>query len=316
MIRAWTTVLVALVAAGACKGEKSEPTRPAVATPSGSARQAPNQPDPWAKPHTDGAPLTHPLLWALEKDGKTTYFLGTMHIGVDPERLPALVWTKFDSAPAFAMETDLSDPSIAKMDREDHGTLHGDLSDVEWKKLEQALTPEVAKRLDPMKPMVAATMLSLRGLPMTAPMDGVLLGRAQNQNKRIVYLEPAIKEEALLEKWMDVRALKDMLDDLKLGEKHSKEMLDAYVEGDEQKLIAIADSERDEWKKHGHDPAEYDREMKELLYDRNASWIAGIEALHAAGGGFVATGALHLIGKDSVLDLLARKGYKVTRLTP
>jgi uncharacterized protein YbaP (TraB family) len=239
-----------------------------------------------------------------------------MHVGVEPERLPKIVWTKFDAAPAFAMETDISDPSIAKMDRDDHKTLHGELTDAEWKKLEQALTPEIAKFVDPKKPMVAATMLSLRGLPMTTPMDGVLLGRAKEQNKRIVYLEPAIKEEALLEKWMDVRAVKDMLDDLELGEKHSKEMLAAYIAGDDAKLLAIAESERDEWMKHGHDRAEYDREMEELLYERNASWIAPIEALHAAGGGFVATGALHLIGKRSVLDLLAAKGYKVTRLTP
>ena len=32
--------------------------------------------------------------------------------------------------------------------------------------------------------------------------------------------------------------------------------------------------------------------------------------------GFVAVGALHLVGKKSVLDLLEAKGYKIQRLEP
>ena len=44
--------------------------------------------------------------------------------------------------------------------------------------------------------------------------------------------------------------------------------------------------------------------------------IDAIDKLHHAGGGFVAVGAMHLIGPRSVLDLLAHKGYKVTRVVP
>ena len=38
--------------------------------------------------------------------------------------------------------------------------------------------------------------------------------------------------------------------------------------------------------------------------------------MHAAGGGFIAVGALHLIGKKSVLEMLAAKGYKIARISP
>jgi uncharacterized protein YbaP (TraB family) len=240
-----------------------------------------------------------------------------MHVGVDAEaQLPEIVWKHFDAAPTFAMETDLSKAQLTDTERHDGKTLHEEIGDKEWKKLEQALSPRVAQGMDHMKPMVPATLLSLHGLPMTAPMDGVLLGRAQNQKKRIVYLEPATKQVALLEKWMDARALIDMLDDLELGEKRSKTMLEAYLAGDDQKLLSVSDSERDEWKSRGHDLAEYDRMMDEMLYARNASWIDAIEQMHAAGGGFIATGAMHMIGPKSVLELLAHKGYKVTRITP
>ena len=307
------SLLVALLAVGACK--KSQPDAPAVApvapvTKLGSA-------DPWSKPAAKLDPLPRPLFWTVEKDGKTTYLFGTMHMGVDPEtRVPKLVWAKLDAAPTFAMETDLSDASKVDFFRQDGSTLHKELGDPYWKKLETAIGAELAKQLDGMKPMVVVALLSTRGLPETPPMDGVLSGRAINEHKPMVYLERAETQTALLDKWLDARSLKETLDDLAGGEQRSKEMLDAYIAGDDTKILAINDAERDEYKRHGHSEAEYDQQMDELLFKRNASWIAPIEKLHAAGGGFIAVGAMHLIGKRSVLDLLQQKGYKVTRLTP
>ncbi|MDB4958454.1 MAG: GumN family protein [Myxococcales bacterium] len=321
------TVLVAVLSAGvACK--KSEPAAPPTpvsdVTPSGTPAPAvappnPAAQDPWQKTAPKKDPLAHPLFWSIEKDGKTTYILGTMHLGVDAEaRLPAIVWTRLDEAKAFAMETDLSDPGLAKdmAERHDGGTVHKDLGDEYWKKLERALTPPVADRLDHMKAMVPATILSMRGLPETPAMDGVLAAHAMNEHKQIVFLEPAAKEAAILEKWMDARALKDMLDDIDGAEKHSQDMLAAYIAGDATKIEALSDEERVEFTKHGRSTQEYEQQMNELLYNRNASWIEPIEKLHGAGGGFIAVGAMHLIGERSVLDLLEHRGYKVTRITP
>jgi uncharacterized protein YbaP (TraB family) len=120
----------------------------------------------------------------------------------------------------------------------------------------------------------------------------------------------------ILGKWMDIKALKMILDGLPDAEQHAQAMLDAYAEGSERKILAVNDNEKTEALQHGYTAAEYDQEMAELLYNRNASWIAPLERLHAAGGGFVAVGALHLLGPRSVLDLLARRGYKVTRVVP
>ena len=44
--------------------------------------------------------------------------------------------------------------------------------------------------------------------------------------------------------------------------------------------------------------------------------FSAIEGVHTEGGGFIAVGALHLVGPHSVLDLLGQKGYRVTRLAP
>lgn len=262
-------------------------------------------------------PLPHPLFWAVEKDGTTTYVLGTMHVGVDPEaRIPERIWHTLDQAPAFAMETDLSKAGTLDVVRHDGGSLHADLGDAYWRKLEQALGSDTAQRMDPMKPMIPATLLSMRGLPETPAMDGALFARASSEHKRIVFLEPIEREEAVLEKWMDVRALEAMLDDLPAGEQHSKDMLAAYVAGDEAKIQALTDAERADFTRSGRTDAEYDQQMEDLLFARNASWIPELEQLHAHGGAFVAVGAMHLIGKRSVLDLLRQRGYTVTRLTP
>jgi len=310
MTRRTFAYLVAILAAAAC--QKADPST----APADQAKKVGSD-DPWAAKAVVKHPLPHPFFWSVEKDGKTTYMLGTMHVGIDAEsQLPQIVFDKLDAARAFAMETDINDQSLGELNLPAGETVHQELGDDYWHKLEGALTPPVASRIDRMKPMVAATMLSMKDMPKTGAMDSLLLGRATNKRKQIVYLEPAAKQEKLLEKWMDARALKEMIDDLDTSAARQHEMVDAYLAGDDSKATELADEERADAKRHGHTDAEYDQEMDEMLYDRNASWIPELEQLHADGGGFVAVGAMHLLGKRSVLDLLAAKGYKITRISP
>jgi uncharacterized protein YbaP (TraB family) len=240
-----------------------------------------------------------------------------MHIGIDPTtQLPDLVWQKLDASPTFAMETDLSQASKLDVLRHDQTTLRQELGDDYWKKLEDVLGVADASRMLQFKPMIPLTVLTKRGLPNTAAMDGVLYGRALNQNKKIVFLEPLELQASVLFKWMNARALKDMLDDLPGLEKRTRAMHDAYISGDDGQIVKIAEEEHALWLAKGRSEQEYGEQMEDLLYKRNASWIAPIQKLHAAGGGFIAVGALHLVGPRSVLELLEKKGYKVTRLTP
>lgn len=289
------------------------------ATPGSAAPATTNPPaaDPWSKAPPPKDPLPRPLFWSIEKDGITSYALGTIHTGVDAEaRLPAIVWAKLDAAKAFAMETNLSDPALMKILECNNCSLRRDLGEKYWTKLEKVITPQVAAQLEPMKPMVAATMLSMRGLPQTTQMDTLLLARAQRANKPIVYLEEAAAEAAILEKWMDVKALKAMLDDMEGSLQHTKEMLAAYLAGDEVRMVKLSEDERTQALAHGYTAKEFEESMQDMLYGRNASWIAGIEKMHAAGGGFIAVGAMHLVGPKNVLELLAKDGYKITRVVP
>ena len=327
MKRALFVTVVGVLGLVACKDSAptSETSKPAPAPPptaqqpvtAGKATPPPAAADPWTKAPTAKDPLPHPLFWSIEKAGITTYAIGTIHLGVDAEsRLPQIVWDKLDAAKSFAMETDLTDPALSKILECNNCSLHRDLGDEYWKKLETIVTVPVAKQIEGMKPMVAATMMSMRGLPQTTQMDTLLLARAQRGKKQVVFLEEAASEAAILEKWMDVKALKAMLDDIAGSEQHTKDMLAAYLAGDEAKMIKLSDDEKIDALKHGYTAKEFDESMQDMLYSRNAAWIPGIEKMHAAGGGFIAVGAMHLVGPNNVLELLAKKGYKVSRVAP
>jgi uncharacterized protein len=303
--------LVALASAGAACRKAREPA------PSSALAPAPTAPavDPWQGAAREKDPLPRPFLWTAEKDGATTYLLGTMHVGVDPEtRLPQLVWDKLEASAAFAMETDVTDRAIQNIGGRTSGTLRDELGPEYWAKLEAALTPQIAQALVNKSAMIPATLLALRGLPQTPPMDGILLARAKNRGKKIVYLEPAARQVAMLEKHMNAKALRLMLDELDKTEQQSQQLLAAYIAGEEARFIAITDEQRKDALAHGYTATEYDESLEDLLYRRNASWIAPIEKLHAAGGAFVAVGAMHLIGKRSVLELLGARGYRITRV--
>ncbi len=311
-------VVVTLVAAlgTACKNGPETATGTPAAPPSSPAA-ADTTAAPANTNRADPARLPHPLFWSVERDGKATYFLGTMHAGIDAEsRLPAIVWRKLDDARTFAMEADLDDPQAASMIRPTASSLRDALGDDYWKKLEAAMGPSVARAIEHMPPLVPAAQLAMRGLPATVAMDKALSARAVSEHKPLVFLEPATRQLAILDKWMDVKALKMLLDELPRTEQRSRAMLDAYVAGDEREIVAISDSEKDAALHHGYTAGEYDQEMNEVLYERNASWIDALEKLHADGGGFVAVGAMHLVGRRSVLELLAAKGYVVSRITP
>lgn len=82
-------------------------------------------------------------------------------------------------------------------------------------------------------------------------------------------------------------------------------MLSAWVHGD---VKAIARS-------FNHDLAASPELQRVLLKNRNANWSKWIEQrMSQPGAIMVAVGAGHLAGKDSVIDMLERDGYRVRRL--
>lgn len=259
--------------------------------------------------------LIKPFMWVAERDGHSTVLFGTMHIGVDPLRqIPAAVWSRFDLAPAFAMETNPDDAARINAARTDGGSLRNDLGGDKWQTLEALIGASAARRVDTLKPYVAATLVASSGLPHAPAMDAALLARARSANKRVVFLEPIESQIGALETWMTTRELADMLDDTPAVIARSKQLLAAYVSGEDARVQQVVDAERRAALQHGRTEADYREQMADLLDRRNATWIPILERFHAEGGGFVAVGTLHLLGPGSVAELLRQRGYRITRL--
>ena len=311
---------LALVVAfsGACK-KSDKKGEPGAGTGTATPALTPDAGGAAARPPADATtvPADGPVrgfFYRVEKDGKVSHLLGTMHMGIDAGRLPPEVGKALADAKIFAMEANAMDPSLLSSLRRDDGkTIEDDLGPEYWKKLQDVLGKDMAEGIKGMKTSTAAALIEIQGLPMTQPMDLALLMQAKGAGAKIVYLEEASLQQALLDRWLDTGMVKAMLDMVAEGKAKSHEMLAAYVAGDEAAVERLS-TDRAGWEKTGRPDSDYDLMMKELLADRNASWIAPLEEMFEDGGGFAAVGAAHLIGKGSVIELLRARGWEITRV--
>ena len=83
-----------------------------------------------------------------------------------------------------------------------------------------------------------------------------------------------------------------------------KEMMQMYVNQDINKMVSSMSEEEGI---SGYEDI--------LLYNRNRNWIPVMAEKMKSANTFFAVGAGHLGGKDGVLDLLSKEGYKLTPLS-
>jgi uncharacterized protein YbaP (TraB family) len=241
-----------------------------------------------------------------------------MHAGIDAEKqLPKIVWDRLAAAKTFVSEADTSDQMglVKIMMRSDGTTLDTELGPEYWAKFEAAVGEMQAVGMKRMKTSLAMAFLQMKDLPPSSPMDVVLHGKAVDGKKELVFLETMADQIVILDKWLDARMIKLMLDKPRESADKMKDLFAAYIAGDDAGMVAMfADTEG--WREIGRTDAELAQFLDEILYKRNASWIPKLEEKFAAGDVFVAVGAGHLVGPKSVNDLLAAKGYQVKRVEP
>jgi uncharacterized protein len=131
---------------------------------------------------------------------------------------------------------------------------------------------------------------------------------AHDGGKRIVPLETVDFQIGLLvgftkaeEDLMVEKSLEEMDDEKKLY----NEMVTAWQTGNADALEKMLNKMR----------AEAPSIFKKLVSDRTASWIPEFEKLlHGPQNAIVIVGAGHLVGPDGAVELLRKKGFKVTQL--
>lgn len=298
------SLLLLQLAGSSCKKDDKPTKAPApaeTATPTEEAESAPADKDA-------SKLLKKPFFYQVEgPNGANGHLLGTMHMGVDAkEELPASVWKAVDDCTVLVVEADVTDPNLAAdLMRKDGTTLRQEIGEEAWKLLEEALGKPVANAMNQFKPAAAASTLAMKGIPMTVPMDMLLVTTAQAAKKDVEYLETGAFQIALLDAIMTGEFLVEMLKNPDQAD--ASKLLATYRSGDEAEIV-----------KSTMDPANWgtkpEENMNAMLFQRNENWIPLFEKLFARKNAFIGVGAAHLFGERGVLKMLEAKGYTVTRL--
>ncbi|HVJ00787.1 MAG TPA: TraB/GumN family protein [Sphingomonas sp.] len=263
-----------------------------------------------------------PALWVVKDADTTIYLFGTVHV-----LKPGLSW--FDEAVKTAF--DKSDELVLEMVEPDAATMQGLIFKTALNPAGPALTEKLpaGKRdaftkatadvgvpiaaMERFDPWFAAVTLTVAGLPKLGydPQSGaerILSAAAKSTGKAVIGLETAEQQlgyfDALPEP-LQVKFLVSTIDDFpKMGETLDK-MVTSWSTGDPDALAAEMNEGMRETPEIG----------KILLADRNVRWADWIaRRLDKPGTVFVAVGAGHLAGPDSVQAQLAGHKLAATRI--
>jgi uncharacterized protein YbaP (TraB family) len=269
-----------------------------------------------------GAAEADPAMWVVKDADSTVYLLGTIHVmkpGVNwrSEKLDAAM----KSSEEFWMEADIqADPAIAQTYAMNFG-MDSRLSLANLVgKANYAKLLDVAERfhvptdqLHQMRPWLASMVLSRAqvvsiGYDPELGVDRTLEKEAIAAGKPIKPFETASEQLGFLSDMPDKVAaemLVQTLDEVDDGTKLVEALETAWLAGDVKQLQRIGP---DKMRKEA--PELFDA----LILRRNTNWVKQIDTLlKGSGTQFIAVGAAHLVGKDSVPEQLGKLGYKVAR---
>lgn len=263
-----------------------------------------------------------PALWVVKDADTTVYLFGTVHV-----LKPGLTWfdeavrTAFDKSDQVVLELVMPDPAAmqalvaAKGLTTDGPTLTEQLPADKRAAYAKAVTGLglPANAFDRMRPWLAATNLSLLPLmkagydPANGP-EGIITAAAKSAGKPLVGLETAEQQIgyfAQLSPGAQIQFLTSTVDELPKLDETMATMVHDWAAGDPDALAR----EMNDTLKDSPEVA------KVLLVDRNRRWAGWIEnRLKTPGTVFVAVGAGHLAGPDSVQSQLAKDGVTSARI--
>jgi uncharacterized protein len=267
--------------------------------------------------------LAQPALWVVKDADTTIYLFGTVHLlPHDTDwHFPAL-----DQALAHsqALYVEITDDDQANMTalvlRYGIDTAHplaSLLTPFDRERLDRAArlaaVPGGSAALNVMRPWLAALTLTVAPLTQAGldPAEGVdkqLRAAMEKAGKPVHGLESAeqqIRFLADMSQALQLALLRSTLRDTDRATVDLKALIEAWKHGDD---AAIARLENDLMRRE--EPQLYQR----LLVERNATWAKQIDAmLKQPGTVFVAVGAAHLAGPDSLQAQLGKHGDTVQR---
>ena len=264
-----------------------------------------------------------PALWSVKSGRSTVYLFGTVHV-----LRKDTAWRSPKIDAAFARSRDLwleitdDDPGKVQDLLETLGIDRAHPLSTKASPKDIARLPGVAAALgakggeamfEPMQPWFAAVTITLApivaaGFDPQSGVDRKLKAQAKAAGKRLHAFETGESQLhflADLPNAVQVEYLESALDDFDKGPAKLDALVTNWRNGDVEALAKteLADMKADQ-------PEIY----RTLLVDRNRRWAAAIvQRLKRPGVSFIAVGAAHLAGPDSVQAMLAARGVKVRR---
>jgi hypothetical protein len=316
----WAGLVIALasVCAPAQQGSASSG-----AAPAGVTQAAPAQAGAAAAPVKKT--LATPAIWRIKGAHGTVYLFGSVHVmrpdvdwnsgkvkaAFDASDLLYLEIANLDDTAAaqpllFQYGLDTEHPLSTKISKEDVAALDTAVKAI-------GLPGESA--LEPMRPWLVSMTLSV--LPMVksgySPNSGIdmlLLAQIKEAKKPVKgfeTLEQQVHLVADVPEDEQVAMLHKDLAELDKSTAQMNELVAAWQKGDVEKIGSIDNEEL---------ATKYPAVYKRMVVDRNAKWASTLDGVlkdRGTGTVFVAVGAAHLAGPDSVIRMLEKSGWKVER---
>lgn len=274
-------------------------------------------------PAAQATTAASPALWVLRDADSTIYLFGTVHLmrpGV--EWMTPTVTEAFNGSEELWLEIENpadqagAAPLVMQLGVSPQTPLSSLLTAEEFAELDRAARTIglSGAAMDPMRPWLAALTLSVAplqaaGFDPNAGIDMVLRGHALEAGRPIRGLETMEQQFrffAGLPEDLQVSFLRDSLSGFDEAVALVDQMAAHWAAGDPESLYTVGGAEM----KTTY-PALYDV----ILTTRNTDWANQIQTeMEGSGTVFIAVGALHLAGPDSVQAILDARGVTAERL--
>ncbi len=264
---------------------------------------------------------TKNCLWSIQTQSNNVYLLGSLHVlKQDSYPLAAAIESAFANSQRIVFETDIGamqDPSmqgkmLALGMYPEGQNLFQNLAGITRQQLKKKLSelglpPEAFARFKPWFVALTLTTVELQRLGYN-PLYGIdvyFFNKAKNGGKEIGFLEDPEYQINLLGNMTDTNQkdfLNQTLKDLELVSELAGDLVKNWKTGNADELHKLLH------KSFKNYPDLNDR----LLIQRNLKWVKEVE--HAMGKNknvLFVVGAGHLVGPESVVDLLRKKGSEV-----
>jgi hypothetical protein len=265
------------------------------------------------------------VLWTVQGTHNTVYLLGSIHVlRAEDGGLPKVAQDAYADAERLVMELDMDDVmsgdpmamaataqrlALLPEGQSLRSVLGSDYAAVQARAREAGLDLAMFDRFEPWFVATALLQMELakRGFSSEQGVEETLAKRAMADGKPIEGLETAEQQLGMLAGLPmaeQKRFLLMTIDEMDDFDAELDEMLQAWKSGDTAKLASLLGDEFEQF------PELY----RPLTEDRNRVWVGEIaDLLDDHDDYLVVVGALHLVGRNSVVDLLQKRGYKVTQ---